>query len=305
MSFQPIIILTLLLISFSANSITFVPGDYYTSTYFSNTINHYSKDGLFVDSITVPNSYGSDVKGISFNSTGNMYAVTVRGGNYDVLSISNDNTIQTIASGTGYIQGNLSYGKIATDNFDNYYVAGAGNLTSFTSGSSFGDIIYSENQVYDVEVLPSGNLLVLSAYTLREITPSGSIVRNISSDIRLGDARGVEYDPATDSIYVTMLGYTNQNFRLMKLNGQTGVVEENVSYIYGDDLFLTTEGKLLVGSRTQVPGIFDTDLNLLNSFEGSDQMFVTQFTSAVPIPAAAWLFISGLICLISFTKNRS
>ena len=46
-------------------------------------------------------------------------------------------------------------------------------LTRFYIGNpSSGTTIYSNNQIFDVEILPSGNLLVASAYEVNEITPA-------------------------------------------------------------------------------------------------------------------------------------
>lgn len=253
-------------------------GDIYSSNYFSHRINHYDSNGAYIDSFLFPTSSGSDVRGIAFGTNGLLYAVSTTSAGFGVSTIDNDGAITFVGGGSSYIKGNVSYGKIAVANDGRYYVAGENNLTAFAPGSTTGTVIYTANQVYDVEVLPSGNLLVLSAYSLQEITSSGAVVRNINPSIELGDARGLEYDPATDSIYVTMLGDIGKkfNFRLMRIDGDTGVVEVNENFWYGDDLFLTLDGELLVGSRTQAPGIFDTDLNKIGSLQHGFQMFVTQ-----------------------------
>jgi hypothetical protein len=64
------------------------------------------------------------------------------------------------------------------------------------------------------------------------------------------DARGVEYDDVTGKIFVTHLGYSGFFLRLMRLDGATGALEDSVTFNHADDLFVTSSGDLLVGSRT-------------------------------------------------------
>ncbi len=291
-------------LALDVNSMPLVEGDIYTSDSFSNTINHYSSSGSYFDSFTLDSTYGSGLKGIDFGANGLLYVVSITSGGFGVTTIDNSGVAVTIASGSDYVRGNLSYGKIDVADDGSFYVAGQNNLTAFAPGHSIGKVIYSANQIYDVEIMPSGNLLVLSAYELKEITPSGAVVRNLSTSIRLVDARGLEYDPKTNSIYVTMLGYSGQFFRLMKIDGDTGEVVRNEGFWYGDDLFLTSLGTLLVGSRTQSPGVFDENLHQLGSLEGPDRMFVTQMVSSVPEPAMVVLFGTTLIGLVGIRRKR-
>lgn len=286
-------IATLALAQAAAGAMTLRPGDVYTSNYFSNTINHYDVSGTLIDSLTLPSSIGSEVKGLTFGDNGLLYAVVVNGAAFNVVAIDGSGTVHESYSGAGYIAGNLSYGKIAFGSNGNFYVAGSDNLVAFSRGDSQGRIIRTDNQMFDVEVLPSGNLLALSAYGLTELTPTGALVRSIVpvGGISLVDARGVEFNPVTNDIFVTMLGYSNQFFSLMRLDAATGQLERNESFWYGDDLFLLDDGRLLVGSRTQAPGLFSQDLTLLGALGTQQQMFVTQMP--VPEPGAWLLLLAG------------
>lgn len=286
-------IATLALAQAAAGGMSLRPGDIYTSNYFSNVISHYDVSGTLVDSLTLPTSIGSEVKGLTFGDNGLLYAVAANGAGFNVVAIDGSGTVHESYSGPGYIAGNLSYGKIAFDSNGNFYVAGSDNLVAFSRGDSQGRIIRTDNQMFDVEVLPSGNLLALSAYSLNELTPNGALVRSIVpvGDISLVDARGVEFNPVTNDIFVTMLGYSDQLFRLMRLDAATGQLERNESFWYGDDLFLLTDGRLLVGSRTQAPGLFNQDLTLLGALGTQQQMFVTQMP--VPEPGTWLLLLAG------------
>jgi hypothetical protein len=118
---------------------------------------------------------------------------------------------------------------------------------------------------------------VASAYGVDEITNGGVLVRSISL---IGadwvDVRGIEYDPATDKLFATELGYTNFEFQLMRINASTGALENSVFFWYGDDLFLTQSGMLLVGSRTQAPGLYNENLMFGGPLGTVDRIFVTQ-----------------------------
>ena len=98
------------------------------------------------------------------------------------------------------------------------------------------------------------------------------------------DVRGIEYDPATDKLFATELGYTGFEFRLMRINASTGFLENSIFFWYGDDLFLTQSNTLLVGSRTQAPGMFDENLSSVGTLGTIERMFVTQHIAASPTP---------------------
>nr|WP_315210453.1 PEP-CTERM sorting domain-containing protein [uncultured Albidiferax sp.] len=288
-----------------AKAMLLTRGDIYTSNYFSNTISHYDVSGTFIDSLTLPSTIGSEVKGLSFGDNGQLYAVTAKDSGFNVVAIDGSGTVSESYSAPGYIAGNLSYGKIAFGANGNFYVAGANNLVAFTRGVSQGTVIRTDNQMFDVDVLPSGNLLSLSAYGLNELSPTGDLVRNINTSIMLGDARGVEFNPATGKVFITMLGYTGQYDRLMRFDLQTGQIEKNESFWYSDDMALLADGRLLVGSRTQAPGLFDQDLNLLESLGSQQQMFVTQMPFSVPEPGTYQLMLVGGLLFAWHAKRSS
>ena len=285
-----------------ANAMTFVQGDLYSSNYFSNTIKHYASGGSYIDSINL--SASSDIRGLSFGTNGMLYAVSSQGLGFNVFALDSTGSIHESYSGSGYTGGNISSGKITFGTNNQFYVAAGNGLVRFTTGVSAGSIIYSNNQVFDSVVLPSGNLLVLSAYSIQEITPLGLVVRSITPDVSLTDARGIEYDPATNEIFVTMLGNSGGFFQLMRINGVNFHVEDQTTFVYGDDLELASGGWLIVGSRTQAPGIFDMNLNQVGTLTGGQQMFVTQMPASVPVPATAWLMGSGLLGLLGIACKR-
>jgi len=84
----------------SAQAMAFLPGDSYTSDYSSRTINHYDASGKFVDSLVVPSSYGSEVRGLAFGQDHLLYAVTSTGSNFHVIALdqmAGDSALRTRA----------------------------------------------------------------------------------------------------------------------------------------------------------------------------------------------------------------
>lgn len=281
---------------------SFVQGDIYTSNYFSRDIRHYSQAGVFVDQISVDSSYGT-LYGMTFGPDGLLYAVSEgTSGDYNVLALDALGSVVHEYSGADYVAGNLSFGKIGFGTDGSFYVAAQDNLRSFAPGSTNGTLIYSANQIFDVEGLPNGNLLVGSAYSLQEITSTGTVVKTYNPSVDLVDLRGIEYDASTDSIYVSMLGFSGQFFRVMRLDGDTGVVEANETYNYADDLCLTADGKLLVGSRTMSPAIYDKDLNFQGTVGSDQQLFITQMP--VPEPSSLVAGIMGIAALAVRSRRR-
>ena len=141
---------------------------------------------------------------------------------------------------------------------------------------------------------------------MQEITPNGTVVRTLtlkgSDNSTINDIRGIEYNPATNDLFVTELGHSNAFFQLLRFDATTGAFEKNNVFTYGDDIVLTTSGELLVGSRTQSPAFFNQDLNFLGTtLQGGQQMFVTQF---VPEPSVLSLIAFALAGTIAYTVFR-
>lgn len=290
------IISSLLLACAAFADFSFVVGDYYSANYFSRDITQYDSSGAVVGSFTLSPALGDEIRGIAFGPDNLLYVTVVRGSGFAVLALDNSGIVQQMYSGSVYFAGDISYGKVALDN-QYLYVAGQDQLTRFDLGNPMsGTSIYTANQVYDIRPLPNGDLLVASAYKIDEITTSGSFVRTIplvGDDNFYTDIRGIEYNAITNDLFVTELGHTGFSFQIMRLDAATGVLEKNVEFNYADDLFLTSSGTLLVGSRTQTPHFFDLDLDSLGMLGDGQQMFVTQYTP-IPEPSTiAFLLMGG------------
>jgi hypothetical protein len=258
--------------------LTFTPGNFYTANDFSRTITQYGPSGAIVGSITLPSTAADEIRGLAFGPDGLLYATAQRGSGFAVLALDPTGAIrQTYAMDNVYVAGNISYGKLAVDG-RNIFVTGQNQLTRFNVGDpASGTSVYTNNQMFDVEMLPTGNLLVASAYEVNEITRDGALVRGIvPSTQSFTDIRGIEYDPATNKLFVTHLGHSDFFFKIMRLDATTGTLEKTADFNYADDLFLTDSGNLLVGSRTQAPRLYTEDLNQIGTLAGTERIFVTE-----------------------------
>ncbi|MGQ0800129.1 MAG: hypothetical protein ACT4NL_08475 [Pseudomarimonas sp.] len=250
-------------------------GDYYATASDRADILQVNPRGEVVASLQIP-GFTDGFKGTAFGPDGRLYVVAVADLGYEVLVLEDDGSVVRRYQGTDYVFGNLSFGKIAVSRDTTLYVGGQNVLRRFSRHGTTGEVIFEDNQVYDVDILPNGNLAVLTAYDLVELTNAGSFVRDLAPMIGLTDARGVLFNPASNDFYVTMLGSSGNFFSLMRLDAATGNLELNQTFTYADDLTLTAEGGLLVGSRTQAPGFFTTDLAPNGVMATDPRMFVTR-----------------------------
>jgi hypothetical protein len=266
-------------------AITFTPGHTYSANYISRDIVEYDEAGTVVGSITIPTTAADEIRGLAFGPDGLLYATAVRGSGFAVLAMNSAGAIQQTYPMNVYAAGNLSYGKLAVDS-QHIYVAAQNQLTRFDVGvPASGTSMYGNNQVFDVEILPSDNLLVASAYEVNEITPAGAFVRSIGPGIGFyTDIRGLDYDPATNNLFVTELGHSGFFDQLMRIDATSGALEESVTFNYGDDIFMMDSGNLLVGSRTLPPRVYTQDLDQVGTLGSTNRMFVTQLV--VPEPSA-------------------
>jgi hypothetical protein len=85
-----------------------------------------------------------------------------------------------------------------------------------------------------------------------------------------------------------MLGYSGFMFQLMRFDGTSGDLEMNVSFNYGNDLAFLPNGNLLVGSWTQPPNVYTTDLGSIGTFNAVQRLFVAT------MPEPTILFQDGM-----------
>src|SRR5579859_7114585 len=123
--------------------------NFYTSEYHSTTLQHYGPYGQFIDTLTLPTQYGSEVRGMAFRKDdGLLYAVMVNSTGFAVVAVDNAGTVHAAYQGASQIPDAGYDGKIAfSPDRSTFYVA-AQNITAFTvGGPAQGRVMYSLNQV--------------------------------------------------------------------------------------------------------------------------------------------------------------
>src|SRR5436309_924345 len=86
-----------------------VLGDIYTSDSSSLSIKHYTSAGAYVESITLPSSFGTSVRGPAFGPDGLLYATISNGvSGFNVVSLNSVGAIQQVYSGPEYLGGDAT-----------------------------------------------------------------------------------------------------------------------------------------------------------------------------------------------------
>ncbi|HEY4282338.1 MAG TPA: hypothetical protein VGM62_04675, partial [Chthoniobacterales bacterium] len=286
--------------------ITFVPGDYYASEGEAfvtgdpslRTITQYdSTTWQPVGQLIIPIELADEIRGTAFGPDNLLYVTVVKNFVGSVLALDSSGTVQqTYPILSNGISGGIYYGKIALDRHY-LYVAGP-FLVRYPLGNPLSSLILPtpNDLANDVKPLPNGNLLVAMNNRIDELTVDGALVRHIplvSTPFQFfADVRGVEFDPITNSIFVTHLGYTGFESRLMRIDATTGVLQKDVLFINPLDILLDLSGDLVVTSGQEVPRFFTHDLDAMGTLGEEQRFFVTRF---VPWPSFNGLPSSPLV----------
>ncbi len=300
--------------------LSFGPGHIYTTQYFSADINEHSADGRFLTTVRIQGlEQGEETKGIGFSPNGKLYVVLDRlFSGARLVAVDANGAISESYALPVPTGGNLSYGKLDFTDDGTVYVGTAAGIVRVRLGEpGSAQLLGPQTQdAFDLAVLPSGNLLMISSYSLDEIDGNGNLVRTITlsdpnqvSDANFffaNDLRGVEYDPFTDRVFVSMLGNSdNLFFVTMAFEFATGILLDIGNFNYGDDMFLAGD-TLLLGSRTQAPWILSpVDLSILGRLDGAERMFITRNGLAVVAePGTLTLMAASLLLMLALLGSR-
>lgn len=236
---------------------------YYASR--GNAVDQYSTSGALERTLPLTGA-DSEAKGIAFGP-GGLYVVRSSVWGTSRVEVFNEASVLIRSySMAGWMGGLVTSGNLrfAPDK-KTFYVSALDGVYRFPVSGTAGEKFINVSST-DVAVMPNGELLVAEGYSISRYSADGKRISSILdlSDphdlvppgARLVDVRGVTYDPRSDTTFVTMLGYTGFYDQLIALEGTSNVVKGQTQFWYGNTMNLTPDGKLLVGSWTQSPGIF-------------------------------------------------
>ena len=306
-----------------AHAMTFTPGHLYASggsLQGDLAINEYDAAGNLLSSMTPPppiSAIGGEARGMAFGPDGNLYVVRAAptfGDPAFVQALRSDGSVVRSYSLPASISSNAFLGRIAFDpTGDRFYVATGLGVYRFEGGSTTGSL-FIDAPAIDVEVLPNGELLVGGGDYLYHYSSSGEALSSFSllsdplgltdlPDPRLYFILGVEYDPSTNSTFVSAAGYTGLFDHIFRLDGFTNVITGLGTLTGGPaDLYLTDARELLVGSRLLPARFSPTTLSSLGAIGTQDRAFVTEMP--VPEPGAALLVLTPLTLTMWRTRWR-
>lgn len=266
----------------------------------SSTVEYYASRGNAVDQYSTSGALGrtfpltgadSEAKGIAFGP-GGLYVVRSSVWGTSRVEVFNEASVLIRSySMAGWMGGLVTSGNLrfAPDK-KTFYVSALDGVYRFpvsgTAGEKFIDVSST-----DVAVMPNGELLVAEGHSISRYSADGKRLSSITTlsdphrlappGASLSDIRGVTYDARSGTTFVTMLGYSYFSFQLIALEGTSNVIKGRTEFWYGNTMDMTPDGKLLVGSWTQSPGIFSFTSTVpmtftqVGSLQVDDASFVT------------------------------
>ena len=271
----------------SSGAMQFRAGDYYTTDaapIFGSTIYRYNQAGEQLGSHLIPETNTTiSARGLAFGPDGLLYVVFPQDTGFRVHAYDSAFAVQRAYTyGNGFLNGPSYTGKIAFDAAGNFFVDNSDGLIKFTPATStVGSLFHdSADPLVDVVVKPDGNLFVATDYDLFEISGStGSVMRTIDNPL-FSFVRAIEYDAATDRLFV------GASVGLAKFNATTGEHVSTGEFWHVVDLLRDADGRIVAGTGAfPVPaGIFNQALGQIGSLNGAQSVFVAQM---VPEPASA------------------
>ena len=279
LAFAAYVLLNLHPIAWSA--VTFVPGHFYVGG--SNAdgtnaaVHQYDPSGNHIGSFDI--EFAWEVRGIDFSRDGDLVVSTVVAYT-NVLGINtfdeNGNIIDRLASTT--TDPFSGHGRINADRESDSDVF-LSNINHFRNVGTRTPYVNVPNSVYDVEPMPSGNLLVSLACSIQEVSPNGQTTIRSFSDT-CANVGFAELDPTTGHVF-----RANDAGGLTRYDGDgSGNSINNPTVSAVSDIYFTADRNLLVTYQAGPPVLFDRNLQQLFQFEDIGIRNVAATQMPVPEP---------------------
>ncbi|MEA2691690.1 MAG: hypothetical protein QOJ16_1077 [Acidobacteriota bacterium] len=269
----------------------FVRGDFYATSTTATSIAHYDATGALLDPLSPDLPRGTQLHGLAQGPDVLLYVVADAGPatspkGYFVLGL--DARGEVVRRYEAHESMPSFAGAIVFDPAGNFYVTTDEGFARFRraegsaptafrlSGPSFAEV-----NPLAATLLPNGDLLLATTDHLYEVRPDGIFVREIRSSLPLHLLQGLAYDAAGSAIYATLSGDRDTFNQLLKLDLATGRLLRQVSALYGTDVVLVPDGRVVLGSSGVGPQVFSRDLRPLGAFPGDPENHITQIRTGL------------------------
>ncbi len=193
------------------------------------------------------------------------------------LSFTPDANMLTFLAGV--TPANVNWNVVALDTTPNGVVTVGGNYNIFSTAAAAPTGSAAPGNSNLLNAGGTANTFIGAVNLLIPSSPGGNSIDHVSTG-------------ATDTAYA-LGGQFGANFGSKFAFSNTGVLDQSLNFY---DFASTTGSNLTKATITPFAGQWDLASNGTLSFAS---------TSAVPLPAAAWLFGSGLVGLVGVSRRKS
>ncbi|MEL7538936.1 MAG: Ig-like domain-containing protein [Pseudomonadota bacterium] len=279
---------------------------------FSIEINEFSDTGSEIGASELLDAVeGEDLQGLVSGPNGLVYAmVTKLPDDARLVSLGPSGAVFASFPLRSALGGNVSLGKVVYDGGDKIFVGGRLGVDELDLSSFNIRSVYDLGRVFDLAVLPSGNLLVAERNSIWEVDPADGrriqrfVVRDPNDLTGIAGFStadftilGIEYSEALNRVYVSA---DTGPASLLVFDFATGDLVLTENFAGADDLYLDADGNLLIASASVAPWVVNpNDLTIVGRLDGGPSRFITRYEPPTVLPAIAFPdVVSGVVAAV-------